>query len=311
MSDKIIEKTGLVWLDGQFVPFGEANVSLLTHSLHYGLAAFEGIRCYKRSDGRSAVFRLAEHIDRLYDSCHIATMKVPFARDVVFAACCDTVRKNGFAEAYLRPIVFLGEGAMGVGSTDNPVRVAILAWHWGAYLGEEALRRGIRAKVSSFIRYHVNAFMSKGKIAGHYVNSILAKREAKVMGYDEAIMLDAQGQITEATGENVFIVKKGVLMTAPLSLSILPGITRDSIIRLARDLGISVLEQPFTRDALYTADEVFLTGTAAELTPVREVDDRQIGAGVPGPVTKRLQDAFFGVIRGPETRYPEWLTYLA
>ncbi len=301
-----------IWLDGELVPWNDAQLHLLTHTLHYGLGAFEGIRCYKRQDGRSAVFRLQEHIDRLFESCHICSIDVPYTREQIIAACLETLRANKMTEAYLRPIVFLGDGALGLGSLDNPVRVAIAVYEWGAYLGEEGLRKGIRAKVSSFTRGGLNATMSKGKICGQYVNSVLAKREVMRAGYAEAILLDERGHVCEASGENIFMVKRGTIRTPPLSSAILAGITRDSIITIAREHGLVVEEQTFARDELYLADEVFLTGTAAELTPVREIDDRTIGAGECGPITKKLQDAFFDAVKGHSERptHPEWLSFI-
>ena len=301
-----------IWLDGALVPWSDAQLHLLTHTLHYGLGAFEGIRCYKREDGRSAVFRLAEHIDRLFESCHICSIEVPYSREQMIAACLDTLRANKMTEAYLRPIVFLGDGALGLGSLDNPVRVAIAVYEWGAYLGEEGLKKGIRAKVSSFTRGGLNATMSKGKICGQYVNSVLAKREVMRAGYDEAILLDGHGHVCEASGENIFMIKRGKIRTPPLSSAILAGITRDSILALAREHAFDVEETTFTRDELYIADEVFLCGTAAELTPVREIDDRVIGAGKCGPITKQLQDAFFDAVKGHSERpkHPEWLSFV-
>jgi branched-chain amino acid aminotransferase len=302
-----------VWVDGQLVPFADANVHVLTHTLHYGVGAFEGIRCYKRVDGRGAIFRLEEHIDRLFDSCHICTLDPPYTRQQVMHACVETMRANKMTEAYLRPIIFLGDGALGLGSLDNPVRTVVCVYEWGAYLGDEGLRQGIRAKVSSFTRGALNSTMSKGKICGQYVNSVLAKREAIKAGYDEAILLDGNGHIAEASGENIFIVKKGRIKTPPLSSPILAGITRDSIITIARELGFELEEATFARDELWLADEVFMCGTAAEITPVREIDDRRIGAGQCGPVTRRLQEHFFEVVKGKpgkEPLHPEWLTYL-
>jgi branched-chain amino acid aminotransferase len=298
-----------VWLDGEFVAWEQSQVHILTHTLHYGLGAFEGIRCYRRADGRSAIFRLGEHIDRLLQSCHICTIDVPYTRAQLIAACVDTVRKNAMPEAYLRPIAFIGDPMMGLGSLDNPTRVAVVAYFWGSYLGDAGLKTGIRVRVSSFSRTGVNSSMSKGKICGQYVNSILAKREALRDGYDEAIMLDPQGHVAEATGENVFMVKGGALHTPPLSSPVLAGITRDTVIRLAREAGLEVVEGVLARDQLYIADEVFLTGTAAELTPVREVDGRRVGTGAVGPVTSRLQDAFFETVKGAKPTHPEWLTW--
>ncbi|HEY3359853.1 MAG TPA: branched-chain amino acid transaminase [Polyangia bacterium] len=304
------KSTEWVWLDGEFVAWDRAQVHILTHTLHYGLGAFEGIRCYRRADGRSAVFRLAEHVDRLFESCHICTIDVPFTRAQVVAACLETIRKNGMREAYLRPLAFIGDPMMGLGALDNPTRVAVVAYTWGSYLGDAGLKAGIKVRVSSFARTGVNSSMSKGKICGQYVNSILAKREALRDGYDEAIMLDPQGQVSEATGENVFMVKGGRLYTPPLSSPILAGITRDTVIQLAREAGVEVVESVMARDQLYIADELFLTGTAAELTPVREVDGRRVGAGQVGPVTSKLQAIFFDTVKGERPRHPEWLAFL-
>ena len=304
-----ITPTKKIWMDGEFVDWDDAKIHILNPTLHYGWGVFEGIRAYETDRG-PAVFRLTEHIDRLFRSAHLYMMKPAFTAQQLVDVTTELVRINEVPSCYIRPLLYLGYGEMGLNPLPSRTAASIACWPWGAYLGEEALKRGIRAKISSYVRFGVNAMMTKGKIVGHYVNSVLAKREAKSVGYDEAIMLDTQGLVAEGTGENVFIVKRGILKTTPLSASILQGITRDSIIRLARDLGLTVLEQQFTRDEMYIADEVFMTGTAAELTPVREIDDRQIGSGSPGPVTRRLQDAFFSLVRGPENRYPEWLTYL-
>jgi branched-chain amino acid aminotransferase len=298
-----------IWLDGRMVPWDDARVHVLTHTLHYGLGVFEGIRCYRTDDGRSAVFRLPEHVRRLFESAHINLLSIPFSREVVTQAVLDALRANGLAEGYIRPLAFIGDGVMGLHPADNPIRVAVIAWAWGKYLGEEGMERGIRCRVSSFTRHHVNAKMQKGKTCGDYVNSILAKREALLDGYDEAILLDATGLVAEASGENLFVVRDGEIKTPPLA-NVLEGITRSSVIELARDKGMSVSEVPITRDELYVADELFLTGTAAEVTPVREVDHRQIGAGRRGPITKVLQDAFFDVVAGRNRKYERWLTYL-
>jgi branched-chain amino acid aminotransferase len=298
-----------IWLDGRMLPWDEAQVHVLTHTLHYGLGVFEGIRCYRTDDGRSAVFRLPEHVRRLFESAHINLMSIPFSREVVTQAVLDSLRANGLAEGYIRPLAFIGDGVMGLNPADNPIRVAVIAWAWGKYLGEEGMERGIRCRVSSFTRHHVNAKMQKGKTCGDYVNSILAKREALLDGYDEAILLDTTGLVAEASGENLFVVRDGEIKTPPLA-NVLEGITRSSVIEIARDKGMSVSEVPMTRDELYVADEVFLTGTAAEVTPVREVDHRQVGAGRRGPVTKALQDAFFDIVAGRNRKYERWLSYL-
>jgi branched-chain amino acid aminotransferase len=261
-----------------------------------------------RADGKSYVFWLREHIDRLFDSCKMILLAPKFSRDELAAACLETLRVNGLPEGYLRPMVFLGDGAMGIYAPNNPVRTTVIAWKWGAYLGDEALKNGIRAKISSFARHHINISLAKAKMMGQYTNSVLAKREAKFGGYDEAILLDSNGFVSEGSGENIFVVKKGVLHTPDLSSSILEGITRDTVITLAREMGLEVRETRITRDQLWLADEVFFTGTAAELTPVREVDDRPIGTGTVGPITKRLQARYFDVVRGADASHPEWLT---
>jgi branched-chain amino acid aminotransferase len=298
-----------IWMDGELVPWDAATVHVLTHTLHYGLGVFEGIRCYRTEDGRSAVFRLPEHVERLYESAHINLMEVPFDRETLTQAILATVRANHLTEGYIRPLVYVGAGAMGLNPGNNPVRAAIAAWPWGKYLGDEGMEQGIRATVSSFSRHYVNAKMTKGKTCGDYVNSILAKREALLDGYDEAIMLDSAGLVSEASGENVFVVRGGELRTPPLQ-SVLEGITRESVIELARDKGIPVRETALTRDDLYVADEVFLTGTAAEVTPIREIDHRTIGSGRRGPLAKALQDAFFAVVEGRDPKHEAWLTYL-
>jgi branched-chain amino acid aminotransferase len=304
----MVDKVQKIWMDGELVGWDEAQVHVLTHSLHYGVAAFEGIRAYKRADGQTYVFRLREHIDRLFDTCKLALLQPKFTREQISQACIETLRANGMPEGYIRPIIFLGDGAMGIYAPNNPVRVSVVCWKWGAYLGEEALKKGIRCKISSFARHHINISLAKGKMTGQYTNSVLAKREAKFGGYDEAILLDSNGYVSEGSGENLFIVKKGVLMTPDLSSSILEGITRDTILKIAREEGIPVEETRIIRDQLWLADEAFFTGTAAEVTPIREVDDRQIGEGTAGPITRRLQERFFDIVRGSDTSHPEWLT---
>lgn len=305
----MIQKLEKIWMDGKLIPWDEANVHILTHSLHYGVGVFEGIRCYLCYDGKSAIFRLREHIDRLFDSAKIADLTIPFSKKEIIDACKETLRANKLKEGYIRPIVFIGEGVMGVHPGNNPIRVAIITWTWGAYLGDEALEKGIRVKVSSFTRHHVNVMMTKAKICGNYVNSVLAKREVTKLGYDEALMLDTEGYVSEASGENIFIVKNGILKTTPLT-SVLNGITRDSVIQIAKSKRIPLVEERFTRDELYTAHEAFFTGTAAELTPIREVDDRIIGDGKPGPITRELQETFFDIIKGKRDEFKEWLDYL-
>ena len=295
-----------IWLDGELVDFERAQVHVLTHTLHYGYGVFEGIRAYRRADGASHVFRLGEHVARLFESAHILGLEIPYTRAELVDACVATLQANRFAQGYLRPLVFLGSEALGLGALNNRVRVAIAAFQWGAYLGEDGLRHGIRGKVSSFNRSHVNVNMVKGKICGQYVNSVIAKREALKAGYDEAIMLDTQGYVSECTGENLFMVRHGTIYTAPYGSAILGGITRDTVLALARDHAVPVVERLFTRDELYCADEIFLCGTAAEITPVREVDDRKIGEGRPGPIATLISKAFFDVVSGSAETHPEW-----
>ena len=304
-----IKKVELIWMDGKLVPWEDAKVHVLTHSLHYGVAVFEGIRCYTQPDGSGAIFRLREHVRRLFESAHICLMEIPYTKEQVTEACKEVLRANKMSEGYLRPIAYHSDGLMGVGAV-NPVKLTVATWYWGAYLGEEGLKKGIRVKISSYTRMHMNSDPTRAKVTGHYLNSVLAKREALVAGYDEAILLDQQGYVGEATGENVFLVRDGVLYTPPVSGGILEGITRESILRIAQDKGVRVEERRFSRDYLYCADEVFMCGTAAEITPVREVDDRKIGLGEMGPITREIQATFFRAVRGQESRYGEWLTPL-
>jgi branched-chain amino acid aminotransferase len=304
----MVDKQKKIWLDGEFIDWDEAKVHVLTHSLHYGLAAFDGMRAYQRADGGTYVFRLREHVDRLFDTCKMCLLQPKFTREQIERVCVETLRINSMVDGYLRPMVFIGEGAMGIYVPNNPVQTVVIAWRWGAYLGDEALKNGIRAKIGSFARHHINVSLSKAKMNGQYTNSVLAKREAKLGGYDEAILLDASGYVSEGSGENIFIVKKGVLYTPDLSCSILEGVTRATVMTLAREMGVEVVECRLTRDQLWLADEVFLTGTAAEITPVREVDNRAIGTGSVGPITKQIQARFFDVVRGSDGSHPEWLT---
>ncbi len=306
----MVERSEWVWFDGAMVRWEEARVHVLTHTLHYGLGVFEGIRCYELEGGGSAVFRLRDHVRRLLDSARVVGLPMPWDEQTVVEACLRTVRDNGLKECYLRPIAFVGEGAMGLGARDNPTHLAILAWPWGAYLGEEGLRRGIRAKVSSFARPGVNALMARAKVVGHYVNSILAKREVLQAGYDEAILLDAQGYVCEASGENIFVVRDGRVVTPPAGASLLGGITRDTVQHILRHLDVPLAERLVARDELYLADEVFLCGTAAEVTPVREVDDRTVGSGSRGPLTERVQNTYFDVVRGRLVLQEAWLDHV-
>ncbi len=293
-------------MDGEFIPWDEANVHILTHTLHYGLGSFEGIRCYKLMDGGFGVFRLREHVNRLFDSCRVIQIDIPFTPDEIYESCLEVVRRNKLEECYIRPLVFMGEGAMGLGAM-NRTRVGIVAFPWGAYLGEDGIEHGIRAVISSFTRLHVNINMVRAKICGQYTNSILAKRLATLQGFDETILLDSQGYVSEGTGENLFMVRNGTIKTPPTSTPILEGITRNTAIQICRDLGYNITELKFTRDELYTASEVFLTGTAAEVTPVREIDFRTIGEGKPGPLTKEIQKTYFKIVRGEIPEHSEWI----
>lgn len=300
------DRDGVIWYDGQLVPWRDATTHVLTHSLHYGLSVFEGVRAYNTDIG-TAIFRLAEHTNRLFNSAHIYQMPMPYDRETIMAAQCEVVRRNELESCYIRPLVFYGSEKMGVSPKGAKVHVAIAAWPWGAYLGEEALKQGIRVKISSFARQHVNVTMPRAKVASTYANSILANAEALDHGYDEAILLDTDGFVAEGSGENIFIVKDGILCEPEIA-SALTGITRSTIHALAADLGIPVHTKRLTRDDLYIADEAFFTGTAAEVTPIREVDRRVVGKGNRGPVTEKLQNAFFDVVNGRNPTYHHWLT---
>jgi len=304
-----MQRTDHIWLDGEFVPWEAATVHVLTHTLHYGLGVFEGVRCYEGTSGTSAIFRLPEHTARLFASAHIVGLDIPFSQDTINRACLEAVERNGLKSCYIRPLVFLGDGEMGLAAV-NKVRVAIAVWPWGAYLGDDGVRNGIRVKTSSFQRFQVNSLMSKAKVVGHYVNSILASVEVRRSGYDEALLLDCDGFVAECSGENIFIVKDGRVKTSPLT-SVLPGITRDAAMTILADQGMPCREERFTRDEVYIADEAFLTGTAAEITPIRELDDRRIGDGRPGPVTQAVQQTYAGAVHGEDRRYQKWLTVLA
>jgi branched-chain amino acid aminotransferase len=300
------DRDGFIWYDGKLVPWREATTHVLTHSLHYGLSVFEGVRAYKTDNG-TAIFRLKEHTKRLFNSAHIYQITIPYDAETLEAAQCEVVRANQLESCYLRPLVFYGSEKMGVSPKGAQVHVAIAAWPWGAYLGEEALANGIRVKVSSFARQHVNVTMPRAKVATTYANSIIANAEALQDGYDEALLLDTEGFVAEGAGENIFIVKDGMLVEPEIA-SALTGITRSTIHSLASDLGIPLLTRRLTRDDVYIADEAFFTGTAAEVTPIREVDNRRIGAGRRGPVTERLQKAFFDLVQGRNPKYQGWLT---
>jgi branched-chain amino acid aminotransferase len=300
------DRDGFIWYDGKMVPWRDATTHVLTHSLHYGLSVFEGVRAYKTSAG-TAIFRLREHTERLFNSARIFMMQMPFTPEQVMDAQRQVVRANKLEEAYLRPIAFYGSEKMGVSPVGAKVHVAVAAWTWGAYLGEEGLQKGIRVKTSSYARHHINVSMVRSKTGGHYVNSILANLEATREGYDEALLLDTQGFVAEGAGENLFIVRDGQIYE-PQLVSGLAGITRRTVIELASDLGLSVQAKPMTRDDVYLADEAFFSGTAAEITPIRELDGRVIGAGRRGPLTEKIQTAFFDAVNGRTPRYREWLT---
>ena len=299
------DRDGFIWYDGKLVPWRSATTHVLTHSLHYGLAVFEGLRAYK-TDAGTAIFRLQDHTDRLFNSAHIYMMKIPFSKATIVEAQKEVVRANKLEECYIRPIAFYGSEKMGVSPKGATVHVAIAAWPWGAYLGDEALAKGIRVKTSSYARHHVNVTMARAKFSATYANSILANAEAVDHGYDEGLLLDVDGFVAEGAGENIFIVKNGKLYEPELT-SALIGFTRGSVITLAEEMGLTVTAKRLTRDDIYIADEAFFTGTAAEVTPIRELDGRQIGAGKCGPITQRLQKAFFDVVKGKDKRHSDWL----
>ncbi len=302
------DRDGLIWYDGKMVPWRDATTHVLTHSLHYGLSVFEGLRAYKTARG-TAIFRLKEHTDRLFNSAHIYMMKLPWDRATLMDAQRQVVRENQLESCYVRPIAFYGSEKMGVSPKGAQVHVAIAAWPWGAYLGADGLEKGIRVKTSSFARHHVNVTMARAKIASTYANSILANMEATDHGYDEGLLLDVDGFVAEGAGENLFIVKDGVIYEPEIA-SALTGITRNTIHRLAKDLDLALVTRRLTRDDVYIADEAFFTGTAAEVTPIRELDGRVIGAGKRGPITEKLQTAFFDIVNGRSEKYNDWLAYV-
>lgn len=302
------DRDGLIWMDGEYVPWREAKVHVLTHTLHYGLGCFEGVRAYETERG-TAIFRLEDHTDRLFDSARILAIEIPYDKATLNRVQREIIARNGLQSAYLRPLVYYGSEGLGLHATSLSVHVAIATWEWGAYLGAENLERGIRVRTSSFSRHHINAAMGKAKANGQYINSILALSEALSDGYDEALLLDPQGYVAEGSGENFFMLRDNVIYTPALT-SALPGITRDTVVTLAKDLGYSVQERLITRDEVYIADECFFTGTAAEVTPIREVDRRTIGEGRRGPVTELLQSAYFDQVHGRRNSHPQWLTYV-
>jgi branched-chain amino acid aminotransferase len=300
------DRDGHIWFDGKLVDWRDAKIHVLTHSLHYGMAVFEGVRAYKTPQGTS-VFRLTEHTRRFFNSAKIFQMALPFSFEQIVEAQKEVVRANKLESCYLRPIAWIGSEKLGVSARDNTIHVSISAWPWGAYLGEDGITKGIRVKTSSFTRHHVNISLVRAKASGYYINSILANQEVTANGYDEALLLDTEGYVSEGAGENVFIVRNNTLYTPDLA-SCLDGITRDSVLKMARDLGYSVVEKRITRDEMYCADEAFFTGTAAEITPIRELDDRVIGEGSRGPVTEKLQSLFFDVVAGKAPDYQSWLS---
>lgn len=300
------DRDGWIWIDGELVPWRDAKIHVLTHSLHYGMAVFEGVRCYETQTG-SAIFRLQDHTQRLLNSAKIFQMKIPYDAAVLEAAQKEVVRRNDLKSCYLRPIAWIGSEKMGISAVGNTIHVSVVAWPWGAYLGEDGLAKGIRVKTSSFSRHHVNVSLVRAKASGYYINSILAHQEVAANGYDEALLLDTEGYASEGAGENLFIVKAGKVYTPDLA-SCLDGITRSTAITLAQDLGLSVIEKRITRDEIYCADEAFFTGTAAEVTPIRELDDRVIGQGRRGPVTEKIQSLFFDVVAGRAQKYSGWLS---
>ena len=308
MIDSMDERDGFIWMNGTFVPWKEAKIHVLTHTLHYGMGVFEGIRCYKISNG-GAVFRLKDHIDRLFKSAKIFEIKIPYDENVIFDAVIESIKKNSLHSCYIRPLVFYGPEKMGLSTKGCTVNVMVASWHWGTYLGEEGLSKGIKVKTSSFTRHHVNSALVRAKACGYYINSILAHQEVSRYGYDEALILDTDGYVSEGAGENIFIVRNGMLITTDLS-TCLEGITRDTVIALAKNLNIKLIEKRITRDEIYTSEEAFFTGTAAEITPIVSLDDRIIGSGRLGPVTEELQTLFFRVVNGESKQYKQWLTYI-
>jgi branched-chain amino acid aminotransferase len=301
------DRDGKIWMDGDLVDWREAKIHVLTHTLHYGCGVFEGVRAYKTVDG-TAIFRLAEHTERLFNSAKILRMKIPFSPEQLNEAQKQVVRENKLASCYLRPLVWIGSEKLGVSPKGNRIHAMVAAWAWGAYLGDEGMKRGIRVKTSSYTRHHVNITMTQAKAVSNYSNSILANMEAMDDGYDEALLLDASGFVSEGAGENIFVVKGGVVYTPDLSAGALNGITRNTILHICKDLGIEVVQKRITRDEVYIAEEAFFTGTAAEVTPIRELDRIEIGIGSRGPITEKIQSAFFDIVNGRNPKYTHWLT---
>lgn len=308
MALSMDDRDGKIWFNGELVEWRSATTHVLTHTLHYGMGVFEGVRAYETPDG-PAIFRLQDHTKRLFNSAKIVGMQLPFTEEQINRAHIDVVEANNLASCYFRPMAYYGSGKLGVAPKQDDVQVILAAWAWGAYLGEEGMRKGIRVRVSSFTRHHPNVTMIKAKANGNYMNSIMANTEATRDGYDEAILLDAQGYVAEGSGENIFTVRDGVLYTPALDVA-LDGITRRSVIAIASEIGLKVVEKRLTRDELYVADEVFFTGTAAEVTPIREIDGRQIGIGERGPITAEIQQRYFDIVQGKNPKYRDWLTYV-
>ena len=308
MTDSMADRDGFIWMNGTFVPWRDASVHILTHTLHYGMGVFEGIRCYQIKNG-GAVFRLDDHIRRLFNSAKIFEIKIPYDVNKIKYAILELIEKNSLKSCYIRPLVFYGSEKMGLSTEGCSVNVSIAAWAWGTYLGDDGLNNGIKVKTSSFSRHHVNSALVRAKACGHYINSILAHQEVARHGYDEALILDTDGYVSEGAGENIFIVRNGTLLTTDLS-TCLEGITRDTVISLARELGFHLVEKRITRDEIYSAEEAFFTGTAAEITPIVSLDDRKIGAGRRGTITKKLQDLFFDIVNGNNKSHENWLTHV-
>ncbi len=306
------DRDGKIWMDGELVDWRDAKIHVLSHTLHYGCGAFEGVRAYKTADGGTSIFRLAEHTERLFNSAKILRMKIPFTQEQLNEAQKQVVRENKLESCYLRPLIWIGSEKLGVSPKGNKIHAMVAAWAWGAYLGEEGMKRGIRVKTSSYTRHHVNITMTQAKTVSNYTNSILANMEALDDGYDEALLLDASGFVSEGAGENVFVVKNGVVYTPDLSAGALNGITRNTILHVCKDLGLELVQKRITRDEIYVADEAFFTGTAAEVTPIRELDRVEIGnrgdGGARGPITEKIQAAFFDIVNGKNPKYAHWLT---
>ncbi len=307
LAPSMADRDGKIWMDGQLVDWRDAKIHVLTHTLHYGCGVFEGVRAYNTVNG-TAIFRLQEHTQRFFNSAKILRMKLPFSQEELMQAQCLVVRENKLESCYLRPLAWIGSQKLGVSPKGNTIHVMLAAWPWGAYLGEEGLAKGIRVKTSSYTRHHVNITMTQAKAVSNYTNSILANMEATDEGYDEALLLDSQGFVSEGAGENVFVVKDGVIYTPDLSAGALNGITRNTVFCIAKDLGLEIVQKRITRDEIYISDELFFTGTAAEVTPIRELDRVEIGSGSRGPITEKIQNAFFDIVNGRNPKYAHWLT---